>query len=400
MIKVHRYLNLILFSALPALVVSCSADTGKKEQQAEVKGTPPSVSGESADKLFVRLTDRERDELKIETVKVSRNIQNYSLQVPGVVFPAQNHISIISTPVNGQIRAIWVREGQPVQKGQEMFRIESLVFGNLVAEYIQAIAEEKYQTSRLERVTQLVKETISSSSELERVESDYQRALTASISAYAKLKAIGVPDHEIELFKNAEKIDPSLKIHAPISGSFDQRKVELGQSVDALEELGRIIDLKRVLIKGYLSPEDARFVNPGDSVKISRREDENSGIISLISSVNPGLDEDNRSVVVNVEVEAKNSWPKPGENVRLEIFTSSPDKVFSVPLKALTYDGNDAVVFVKKDGNIYEKRLIDVSDIRGQTAVVRDGIHENEELAVSQVFSLKALSRYEQIAEE
>lgn len=400
MITVPYSFKMILFLTLPVVVVSCWADTGKKERQTEVEAAPPSVSGESAEKLFVRLTDKERDELKIETVRVIRNIQNYSLQVPGVVFPAQNHISIISTPVDGQIREILIREGQPVQKGQELFRIESLVYGNLVAEYLQAIAEEKFQTSRLERVKQLVKETISSSSELERAMSDYQRSNAVSISAYAKLKAIGVPDHEIELFKNAEKIDPSLKIHALISGSFDQRKVELGESVNALEELGRIIDLKRVLIKGYLSPEDARFVHAGDRVRIGRREDESQGMYSVISSVNPGLDESNRSVVLNVEVEAKNNWPKPGENVQMEIFTSSAGEVFAIPLRALTYDGNDAVVFVKKDGNIYEKRLINVSEVRGQNAIIRDGITENEELAVSQVFSLKALSRYEQIAEE
>jgi cobalt-zinc-cadmium efflux system membrane fusion protein len=400
MTTVHRYFSMILFLAVPVLWTSCSSESGKKDQQTEIQATPPSVSGETGGKLFVRLTDKERDELKIETVKVIRNIQNYSLQIPGVVFPAQDHISIISTPVDGQIRAILVREGQQVQKGQEIFKIESLVYGNLVAEYLQAIAEEKFQTSRLERIKQLVEETISSSSELERAASDYQRAMAVSISAYAKLKAIGVPDHEIELFKQAEKIDPSLKIHAPISGSFDQRKVELGQSVNALEELGRVIDLRRVLIRGYLSPEDAQYVNPGDSVKIGRREDEKLVVMSVIASVNPGLDEDNRSVVVNAEVEARNNWPKPGENVRVEIFTRSAAKVFAVPLKALTYDGNDAVVFVKKDENTYEKRLINVSEIRGQNAIIRDGISENEELAVSQVFSLKALSRYEQIAEE
>lgn len=400
MTAAHYYCKIILLLAMATLWSACSDHSGRKGRQAEVQETPPSVSGEKGSKLFVRLSDKERDELRIETVKVTSNIQNYRLQVSGVVFPAQDHISMISTPIDGQVRAIMVREGQPVQKGQEIFRIESLVFGNLVAEYLQAIAEEKYQTSRLERIKQLVEETISSGSELDRAMSDYQRATAVSISAYAKLKAIGVPDHEIELFRNAEKIDPSLKIHAPINGRFDRKKVELGQSVDALEELGRIIDLKRVLVKGYLNPEDARFLNPGDSVKIGRRADEDPGIMSTISSVNPGLDEDNRSVVVNVEVEAKNDWPKPGENVRMEIFASSSAKVFAVPLKALTYDGNNPVVFIRKDGNTYEKRLIGVSEIRGQTAVVRDGISDNEELAVSQIFSLKALSRYEQIAEE
>ena len=47
-------------------------------------------------------------------------------------------------------------EGNFVQKGQELFKIESLEFGNMVAEYLQAIAEEKFQTSRVARLKQLV----------------------------------------------------------------------------------------------------------------------------------------------------------------------------------------------------------------------------------------------------
>ncbi len=391
---------MILALVVPVLWVSCSSRSGRTDQPSEIRATPPSVTEETGSKQVIHLSDRERDDLKIETVGVTRHVRNFRLPAPGVVLPALNHISIISTPIDGQIRAILVNDGQAIRQGQELFRIESLVFGNMVAEYLQAAAEEKFQTSRLERMKQLVAETISSGSELDRAMSDYQRAMAVSIAAYAKLKAIGVPDHEIEQFKKAEKIDPSLKIHAPISGSFDQRKVELGQSVNALEALGRIIDLRLVLVKGYLNPEDARYVSAGDSVKIGRREDDNQSLAAVVGSVNPGLDEDNRSVVVNVEVEARNNWPKPGENVRLEILTRSVGEVFAVPLKALTYDGNNAVVFVRKDDRTYEKRIIDIAEIRGQDVIIRDGVHENEELAVSQVFSLKALSRYEQIAEE
>lgn len=398
MIRSRFFFNLILLA--PVLWLSCSGGAPKGEQAEEVRATPPSVSDTTEGKLIVRLTDKERNELNIRTVTVTQNIQHYSLQVPGVVFPAQNHISIISTPVDGQIREILIREGEFVRKGQELFRIESLLFGNMVAEYVQAVAEEKFQTSRLERIRQLVEETISSSSELERATSDYQRAMAVSASAVAKLKAIGVPDDEIELFKAGGEIDPSLRIHSPINGRFDQRKAELGQSVNALQELGRVIDLSRVLIKGYLSPDDAIYVATGDSVHIGKRASTPDGIDGVITSVNPGLDEQNRSVVVNVEVDTRNSWPKPGENVRLEIITSTGGRVFAVPLDALTYDGNDPVVFVKKDANTFEKRRIRLSEIRGQNVIVREGIAGNEELAVSQVFSLKALSRYEQIAEE
>ena len=66
------------------------------------------------------LSDKELEELKIETARVNSDIQNYSLRVPGVVFPAQNHVSIISTPIDGQVRGIMVRDGQLVRQGQEL----------------------------------------------------------------------------------------------------------------------------------------------------------------------------------------------------------------------------------------------------------------------------------------
>jgi cobalt-zinc-cadmium efflux system membrane fusion protein len=383
-----------------ALAVSCSSEKQPEQGAANIQETPPSVSGEEPGKLIIQLSDKEKEELKVQTEKISTDIKNYHLLASGVVFPATNHVSIISTPVDGRITGIMVRDGQFVRKGQELFKLESLVFGNLVAEYLQAVAEEKFQTTRLERMKQLVEQTISSKSELDRAQSDYERARTASIAAIARLKAIGVPDHEIQAFGNADEIDPGLKIHSPISGSFEQLKVELGQSVNALEMLGRIIDLQQVLVKGYLSPEDARFVNPGDTVLISQRDDEQKKLLARVSSVNPGLDEDNRSVVVNIEVTPQSNWPKPGENVRIEISASSTGKVFAIPLKAITYDGNQAIVFVRKGPAIYEKRSVEITEVRDQFAIVRNGIAEDEEVAVSQVFSLKALSRYELIAEE
>jgi cobalt-zinc-cadmium efflux system membrane fusion protein len=69
-------------------------------------------------------------------------------------------------------------------------------------------------------------------------------------------------------------------------------------------------------------------------------------------------------------------------------------------MEALTYDGNDPIVFVQISETAFEKRKLDVQEFRDQYAVVRKGLEKNEELAVTQVFSLKALSRFDKIAEE
>jgi cobalt-zinc-cadmium efflux system membrane fusion protein len=154
------------------------------------------------------------------------------------------------------------------------------------------------------------------------------------------------------------------------------------------------------LVRGYVSPEDARFINPGDSVNISRRQNDSFTMKAVVTSINPGLDENNRSVIVNVLLQTSNNWPKPGENLHLAIQTSSQTEVLTVPMEALTYEGNDPVVFVQISDLVFEKRKVEVQEFRDKYAVVRKGLEKTEQIAVSQIFSLKALSRFDKIAEE
>lgn len=391
--------TIVLLSATLIGGFSCKRKAAPAAEEQSAAATPPSVSGIKPEAL-VRLSEKEKNELNIQTIPVSSSALNYSIAVPGVVFPAPNHVSIISTPIDGRLSKIFTQEGQVIKKGQQMFSIESLEFGNMVSEYLQAVSEETFQTSRLERLEQLVEQTISSKSELERARSDFQRAKTTVIAAVSKLKAIGVPEKEIKAFRTAETIDPTLKIHSPIDGIMDQRAVELGQSVNALQMLARVLDISQVLIRGYVSPEDARFISAGDSVKIMRRQNGSFEMQAQVTSVNPGLDENNRSVIINVLLATRDNWPKPGENLHLSIASSSKVEVISIPIEALTYEGDDPIVFVQIDESTFEKRKVDVQEFREKYAVVRNGLYKDERLASSQIFSLKALSRFDKIAEE
>lgn len=392
---------ILLFGTLLFLAAACSSNKNQEATMSQPEvGLPPSLQN-TKENLLVKLTSKQQNELEIETFSVNTNFENYSVLAPGVVFPAPNHASIISTPIDGQIREINKNEGEWVQKGEVMFHVQSLEYGTLVSEYLQAFAEERFQTNRLKRIKQLVKETISSVSELERATAEYERASASVQAAYAKLKALGVLDDEIKTLTTAEKFDPVLHIHAPISGVVEKNFVELGQSVNALENLSRILDTRVVLVRGYVSPDDARMIQPGDSVFVMRRDETfGSKTNATISSINPGLDEKSRSVVVNIMVSTAKKWPRPGENVRLEIVSSSQKEVIAIPVEALAYDGNQPVVFVQQNKGVFEKRTIRISEIGPRFVFVESGLNESEKVAVSQVFSLKALSRYDIIAEE
>lgn len=398
--NMNRILLFLLLAPF-AFIVACSSQKNKIDAEIpEQVELPPSLKSET-EMTIVKLTSQQQQDLHIKITPVNSRLVDYSLSAPGVVFPAPKHSSIISTPINGQVSEIKKYEGDWVREGEVLYHIQSLEFGNLVSEYLQAYAEKQFQTNRLKRIRQLVEETISSVSEMERVTAEFERASASERAAYSKLKALGVTDREMQTFIGAENITPVLQIHCPIGGMVDQTFVELGQSVSALENLSRVLDTQEVLIRGYVSPDEARLINNNDSVRISRRDEAlGSTLHAKIASINPGLEENSRSVVVNILTEAVDGWPRPGENVRLEIITSSKKEVIAIPVEALTYDGNQAVIFVKKGQGIFEKRPITVSEIGAKHVFVQNGLSDNEQVASSNVFSLKALSRYDIISEE
>lgn len=390
--------KIFLVAFLFSIFACSNKETTTGETSGENIGIPPSLKPEKTEIETVQLSEKEAKELAIVTTKVTLRINDFNIVAPGEVFPAPKRSSIISTPINGQISNIHAFEGQAVKKGQELFQIQSLEFGSLISDYLQAQAESGFQENRFARLQELVKEKISSASELEKAKADFERARALLNSTLAKLKAVGVSEKELQSF-NTSDFDPSFKIYAPIGGIVEQNFVELGQSVNAMENLMRILDTKEILIRGYVSPNEAIYISPGDSVMVLKRQQRDVSLKGIISSQNPGLDENTRSVIVNIILQTNNGWPKPGENLRLEIETSTPVESIAIPVEALTYDGDQSVIFVKKSETQFEKREIKIREIRNQLVFVESGLFENEEIAISNVFSLKALSRFDIIAE-
>ena len=135
----HYSVLIGLMVLLAILSVSCGNNKSPDSKESINSDMPPSVSGVKAESL-VKLNTQEIGELKIQTTPVLSAFRTYNIEVPGVVFPAPNHMSIISTPINGRISNVDIQEGEPVRAGQELFSIESLEFGNLVSEYLQAVS--------------------------------------------------------------------------------------------------------------------------------------------------------------------------------------------------------------------------------------------------------------------
>lgn len=392
-------LKFLLIIALAAGLMGCNNNEEPDQSKKDTGDVPPSLQKEQAGAKIITLTPQEVKDLDIQTKKTKRKKRSFQLVTNGITHPAPNYISQISAPVDGRIVTLAVNEGDRVRKGQRIIELESLEYGRIVSDYLKAAAETDFYKNRFERIQKLVEKEISSESELEKIESDYKRAIATENAAKSMLRAVGVSNQEIKKMKNQDDINPVLSIKSPINGVVNEHLLELGQSVKAYEKMASLINMEKVLVKAFINPQDGQYVNNGDSVVVNQRVSGKKSIRSTISTVNPTLDMNNRSVVANIPLKPQNNWPMPGENVRIEITTDLPDEVIAIPMEAVTYDDDKAVVFVRIDDNKFEKRFIEINEARGDYAIVRSGLKENEYIAISQVFSLKALARYEQFAD-
>lgn len=366
----------------------------------EAIGVPPSLQSvsDSTALRIVHLDSMQQRMLQVQIAPVRYQRATYTVSIPGEVYPAPGLMAQVATPIDGRVIRLYVYEGERVQRGQVVLELESLSFAQLVSDFLQAQAEEAYLERHVARLRQLVAAQLTPQSTLDQTEADYLRAQARRQAAEVRLRALGITPEAAQQLGQQER--PLLPLRAPIDGYIDQHQVELGQAVSAHQTLMTVVDPSRVHIRGFLAPDDALGLRPGDSVALVLQVPDSLTLQAQVHTINPALDPENRAVVVNILADTHQGWPRPGQNVRLWLRLRTPRPVYVVPLSALTYDGSQAIVFVQRAPDAYEVRPVTVWRTDAEQALLVDGVREGEPVVTHPVFSLKALMRYAEFAEE
>jgi len=406
--KKHRpstFVTVLVLGWALLFLNNCGGESADNTSQTD-PGTPPSLRNDGVSEQLVRLSEEQANDLDIQIYTIKEQDVTFSIEAPGQVFAAPQHISSVSSPINGRISKIYKHEGEHVRQGEPLLDLESLEFANLVADYLEATAEITYQQQQVERLKVLTEEKISPQRTLERAQADLRRAKSRQSAAMARLRAVGISTDEVsswDPFTSDPKAELTLK--APISGVINQHLIELGESVNSNQKLLDIIDNAEVLVRGFVSPADAPYIKSGSPVVITERAEEGMEqrhrLEATVTSVNPALDATNKSIVLNTIVKTQDGWPIVGQNVRMQYAAQPSDSTATVniPLSAVQYEGSNAAVFVQRSPLEYEKRIISIQRTTSDRAIVDAGLKAGDKIAVSQVFSLKALERFENFAE-
>ncbi|KXO00370.1 RND transporter [Aequorivita aquimaris] len=268
----------------------------------------------------------------------------------------------LSSEVSGEIIELPVKEGQTVEKGDLLVKINPDLIQaavsqsqaglqNVRAQYAQAQASEKNARLNYERNKALFEKGVISKSEWDRSVADYDMAKANSKAAYYNVQSASA-----NVKQSVDNLSRTT-IYAPMSGTISKLSVELGERVVgtaqmAGTEIVRVANLQNMEVEVDVNENDIVKVSVGDSTIVevdAYLKREFKGIVTEIAnSAESALTADqvtNFKVKVRILPESYKDLTegkpesfspfRPGMTATVDIITNKKKNIIGVPISSV-----------------------------------------------------------------
>lgn len=355
----HNIRNLTVCTLFAALTLSGCADNKKHTPQAV-----PTISGLTLGKV--------QEVLLPETVDLVGTVKARTS-------------ALVSARVAGTVSLLNVREGDRVQKGQLLGRLdaqESLAQATAAfaasdeAEQVleDALARQKLAQATFNRFKQLYDEQALTRQEFETRQTDLELADQAVIRAKARLRQTE------QIAAAAGTMADYTKIVAPISGVIISRQADLGSTVFPGQPLMVIDDESSYQLELAVPESNTGKVKAGTAVQV-QIDALDSSASSKITELVPAADPASRTYIAKVPLTMKNL--RSGMFGRGAVALEKSAKTLLVPQTAVFERGALTVIWVAGDDRILRMRLVKTGRKYGENIEILSGLDSNEQIVTA-----------------
>ena len=238
--------------------------------------------------------------------------------------------AMLRAKVEEVVEAVYVRVGEPVEKGQALvdFRTDDLDAAVRAAETAFREAE-----SSLARYTKLAEQQVIAADRLEQVQTVRDTAASVLEAARSRLAFT--------------------KIVSPIDGYVEARWVEPGEHKGIGNELLSIVDLSAVQVRALVSDQDVAALAVGADAEF-QTDARAEWLTGCIDRVSPATEDPNRFFEVFLKIQnpsVNGTWLlRPGTYAEARFVRRVVTDALAVPASAVAYEGNDRAVYVVEEG--------------------------------------------------
>lgn len=247
--------------------------------------------------------------------------------------------------VAGEIVEILVEEGDAVEKGQVLARLDG---EKLLLQMMQAKANLEKTVKEYDRFVSL-----------------HERGLV-SAAAYDGLR------YEADALKatyELKRLEYSYtKIRAPIAGVVSSREIKIGRHINVNDPIFRITDTSKLVAYLKIPQTELAKFSAGHQVSIVVDAMPEIMFAATIARISPTIDSRNGTFRATAYVDNADGELAPGMFGRFDIAYEKHADALVIPAAALVEEDNESVVYVVQDGAAVRRAV--------ETGIETDGIIE------------------------
>ncbi len=400
-----------------------------------------SVSQETLANISSATSNTVSQSITTTTAKII-NVES-KIEATGIILPYEL-IPVMSQVNNLQIKSILVDEGDFVNQGQVLIRLDDAVLQaerrqaqavvqqaqarlaelkagarreelarakesiNIVrSEILEAQADLRLAQVKLERNRQLQVEGAISRDRLDELVNEALVKKTSLERSKAKLREAQQqllelqkgPRREViaqaqaslaEALARVKLIETRLKetiIIAPVNGKVAKRNARVGDVTSAgnNQELFTIIQDGKLELEVRVPESELRNIRPQQRVEISSTADQSINLIGIVRDINPIIDRESRQGIVNVDLPVDNGL-KPGMFIQANIITTTEPRL-TIPMAAVIPQNNGkGTVYVLQENNMVKSQPVSLGEIVDNNAIeILSGIRSGDTIALKGV---------------
>lgn len=323
------------------------------------------------------------DAVPVSVAQVERSNLNSYLVLNGIVEP-ERKVEIFSR-LSAYVKSIVKEEGDFVRKNEVLATLDDteimISFQQAQIQLDQAKLSLEEESKNYERSQELKKRELISEQEFQTSEALY------------KQRQLELADRQ-ESFKNLQLQLNWTRIRSLSEGYITERLIEMGDKVNANQQVYTIEDFRPLLIRVFVPTSDAIKLTTGLDSEVTTDIIPGAVFPGDVKLINPRIDVQTGTVKVTVEVDDETLRLKPGMFVEVRIVIGMKEDVLVIPRKAILYKQNKTYVFVTERGQATQ-REVSLGLTEEDHVEVTDGLTEGEAIVTVGVESLKDGQRIE-----
>jgi membrane fusion protein (multidrug efflux system) len=233
----------------------------------------------------------------------------------------------IRPEIAGRIAEIRFNEGQNVQRGAVLLRLDQ---SELAAVLASSKAQAGLDKQRLERAEDMHKKGFISQQALDEQRANYQRSLAKQREDEAKLA--------------------KTEIRAAFPGVMGLRQVSEGAYVAAGTDVVRLEKIDQLKLDFRVPESYVGRLRAGQGVRVQLDAYGEQGFAGGVYALEPAVDEATRTVLVRARVANPDLKLRPGMFARVQVQLGVREKAVWIPEAAIVPRGQDSTVFRVMDG--------------------------------------------------